>query len=83
MRGWLRSTRPSRPAPPRRGGTFALRPDRGRRTGATGRNRGVSSAESVARERMGLEVSTVAPVHGEPVSWSEFVATLNSLERRD
>jgi len=34
-------------------------------------------------ERMGLEVSTVAPVHGEPVPWSEFVAALNSLERRD
>ena len=34
-------------------------------------------------ERMGLEVSTVAPVHGEPVPWSEFVAALNALEGRD
>ena len=34
-------------------------------------------------ERMGLEVSTVAPVHGKPVPWSEFVAALNSLEGGD
>ena len=34
-------------------------------------------------ERMGLEVSTVAPVHGQPVPWSEFVAALNSLGGMD
>ena len=34
-------------------------------------------------ERMGLEVSTVAPVHGEPVSWADFEAALGSLERSD
>ncbi len=32
-------------------------------------------------QRMGLDVSTVAPVHGEPVSWADFEAALSSLER--
>ena len=31
-------------------------------------------------KRMSLDVETVAPVHGKPVPWSEFVAALNSLE---
>ena len=30
-------------------------------------------------ERMKLNVETLAPVHGRPVPWSEFVAALNSL----
>lgn len=34
-------------------------------------------------ERMGLNVETLAPVHGRPVSWSEFVAALDALERGD
>ena len=32
-------------------------------------------------ERMQLDVETLAPVHGRPVPWSEFVTALNSLER--
>jgi len=32
-------------------------------------------------QRMDLDVTTLAPVHGEPVDWSAFVAALNSLER--
>ena len=32
-------------------------------------------------ERMKLDVTTLAPVHGEPVAWNAFVAALNSLER--
>ena len=32
-------------------------------------------------ERMGLNVETLAPVHGQPVPWSEFVEALNALER--
>ena len=32
-------------------------------------------------QRMKLDVTTLAPVHGEPVAWSAFVAALNSLER--
>ena len=31
--------------------------------------------------RMKLDVRTLAPVHGQPVPWSEFVTALNSLER--
>jgi hypothetical protein len=31
-------------------------------------------------ERMGLDVTTVAPVHGQPVPWSAFVSALNRLE---
>jgi len=31
-------------------------------------------------QRMGLEVETLAPVHGNPVPWSEFVTALSSLE---
>ena len=31
-------------------------------------------------KRMSLDVETVAPVHGKPVPWSEFVAALNTLE---
>jgi len=31
-------------------------------------------------QRMGLEVETLAPVHGPPVPWSEFVTALRSLE---
>ena len=34
-------------------------------------------------ERMGLDVVTVAPVHGEPVPWAEFEAALESLEGPD
>lgn len=30
-------------------------------------------------ERLGLNVRTVAPVHGQPVAWTEFVAALDSL----
>ena len=30
-------------------------------------------------ERMGLDVQTLAPVHGQPVPWSEFIAALNEL----
>jgi len=30
-------------------------------------------------ERMSLDVETLAPVHGSPVPWSDFVAALNSL----
>ena len=29
--------------------------------------------------RMNLEVETLAPVHGRPVPWSDFVAALNAL----
>ena len=32
-------------------------------------------------QRMNLDVETLAPVHGRPVPWSEFVAALNSLAR--
>ena len=32
-------------------------------------------------ERMNLEVSTLAPVHGDPVAWSEFVGALDQLEQ--
>jgi len=32
-------------------------------------------------ERMKLEVSTLAPVHGDPVPWSEFVGALDQLEQ--
>lgn len=32
-------------------------------------------------ERMNLDVTTLAPVHGRPVPWSTFVEALNSLER--
>jgi hypothetical protein len=30
-------------------------------------------------ERMGMAVDTLAPVHGSPVPWSEFVDALESL----
>ena len=32
-------------------------------------------------ERMRLDVETLAPVHGEPVPWSEFLAALEQLEQ--
>jgi len=32
-------------------------------------------------ERMGLNVETLAPVHGTPVPWSRFVTALDALER--
>ncbi len=32
-------------------------------------------------QRMNLDVRTLAPVHGHPVPWGEFVTALNSLER--
>ena len=32
-------------------------------------------------QRMNLDVETLAPVHGQPVPWSEFVTALNSLAR--
>lgn len=32
-------------------------------------------------ERMNLDVETLAPVHGRPVPWPEFVAALNRMER--
>ena len=32
-------------------------------------------------QRMNLDVETLAPVHGRPVPWSEFVAALDSLAR--
>ena len=32
-------------------------------------------------ERMNLDVETLAPVHGRPVPWSEFVTALTSLSR--
>jgi hypothetical protein len=32
-------------------------------------------------QRMDLRVTTLAPVHGEPVPWSDFLAALESLER--
>jgi glyoxylase-like metal-dependent hydrolase (beta-lactamase superfamily II) len=31
-------------------------------------------------DRMGLDVATVAPVHGEPVPWSRLLAAIKSLE---
>jgi hypothetical protein len=31
--------------------------------------------------RMGLNVTTVAPVHGDPVPWAVFADALDSLER--
>jgi glyoxylase-like metal-dependent hydrolase (beta-lactamase superfamily II) len=34
-------------------------------------------------ERMELNVETLAPVHGDPVSWGEFVAALEALEREN
>ena len=33
-------------------------------------------------QRMELDVATIAPVHGRPIPWGDFVAALNSLERR-
>ena len=33
-------------------------------------------------ERMGLDVETLAPVHGEPVPWSEFLAAFERLDRQ-
>ncbi len=32
-------------------------------------------------ERMSLDVETLAPVHGEPVPWSEFLAALEQLDQ--
>ncbi|MDE2972650.1 MAG: hypothetical protein OXU35_10120, partial [Acidobacteriota bacterium] len=32
-------------------------------------------------ERLRLDVETLAPVHGEPVPWSDFLAALARLER--
>ncbi len=32
-------------------------------------------------QRMGLDVATLAPAHGQPVPWSTFVAALNSLAK--
>ena len=32
-------------------------------------------------QRMKLDVRTLAPVHGNPVPWSEFVTALDALER--
>jgi len=32
-------------------------------------------------ERMGMNIEVLAPVHGQPVSWSEFIEALESLER--
>ena len=32
-------------------------------------------------QRMKLDVATLAPVHGRPVLWREFVTALNSLAR--
>ena len=34
-------------------------------------------------QRMGLDVTTVAPVHGEPVTWTAFEAALRALESAD
>ncbi len=34
-------------------------------------------------ERMGLEVETLAPVHGAPVPWNEFVSALRTLEAQN
>ena len=31
-------------------------------------------------QRMDLDVATLAPVHGSPVPWSDFVTALNRLE---
>lgn len=33
--------------------------------------------------RMGLNVETLAPVHGMPVAWNEFVSALDALQRGD
>jgi len=33
-------------------------------------------------QRMELDVATIAPVHGRPIPWGDFVAALNGLERR-
>ena len=32
-------------------------------------------------QRMNLNVETLAPVHGKPVPWSEFMAALEQLSR--
>jgi hypothetical protein len=32
-------------------------------------------------ERMHLDVETLAPVHGEPVPWGDFLAALEQLEQ--
>jgi hypothetical protein len=34
-------------------------------------------------ERMDLDVRTLAPVHGRPVPWGDFVGALGTLERAD
>ena len=34
-------------------------------------------------ERMGLDVATLAPVHGTPVPWAQFVAALDALEQEN
>ena len=31
-------------------------------------------------ERMGMQIGTLAPVHGEPIAWSEFIDAVNELE---
>ena len=32
-------------------------------------------------ERMGMKVDTLAPVHGNPIPWTEFMSALEALER--